>query len=301
MIRRIAVLLHERDWFFAKTPYLLGLLIREWERKGFTVEIVRGVRRVVAADILIPHVDMTVIPEEYEAFLASYPTVVNRRVIDISKSKISTNLVRRTDAYTGPVIVKTDRNYGGLPELRLKRMRRLADSVPGWLIRRALSRLRRGAPGPVAWSSVEVMAPQAYRVFPSPQAVPAGVFENPSLVVEKFLPEIDQESYYVRCWYFLGDRELNIRLRSPRGVIKGEASQQCEETSVPAELRPIRQQLGLDFGKIDYVLRDRGVVVFDVNRTPATRTLSLHGLADRTARHLADGIWALSGAGASGT
>jgi hypothetical protein len=40
--------------------------------------------------------------------------------MDISKLAISANLVGRGDAYAGPVIVKTNCNYGGVPERRLK-------------------------------------------------------------------------------------------------------------------------------------------------------------------------------------
>ena len=54
-----------------------------------------------------------------------YPTVVNRRVTDISKRRISTNLVGPHDTYSGPVILKTDRNFGGLPQMQVTR-------VPDW-------------------------------------------------------------------------------------------------------------------------------------------------------------------------
>ena len=39
--------------------------------------------------------------------------------MDISKSKISANILRRDDSHSGPVIIKTDLNSGGLPEKRL--------------------------------------------------------------------------------------------------------------------------------------------------------------------------------------
>src|SRR5215813_7657365 len=90
--------------------------MREWKAMGFTVQVVQGIRPDVHADLVIPHVDLTITPKEYQDFLLAYPKVVNRHVWDISKSRISTNLVGRNDSYSGPVIVKTERNYGGLPE-----------------------------------------------------------------------------------------------------------------------------------------------------------------------------------------
>jgi len=59
---------------------------------------------------------MTVTPEDYRHYLNNYSNVINRQLVDISKSRISGNLVGKNDPYSGPVIVKTNRNSGGLPE-----------------------------------------------------------------------------------------------------------------------------------------------------------------------------------------
>ena len=80
-----------------------------------------GIDRAPRADLLVPHVDLTHMPSDYAAFVDRYPAVLNRTVKDISKRRISDNLVRQDASWDGPVIVKTNLNCGGLTELRLKR------------------------------------------------------------------------------------------------------------------------------------------------------------------------------------
>jgi len=60
---------------------------------------------------------------------------------------------------------------------------------------------------------------------------------------------------------------------------------------VPKEVTGMRRRLGLDYGKIDYVIHQGQVVILDANRTPAGP-----GTPEATARtvgDLADGIWSL--------
>ncbi len=291
--KKIAVLLHEEDRLFETTTYLLRLMMEAWRSQGHSVETVRGTGRFLPADVIIPHLDLTVTPEAYRALLDRYPVAVNRRVVDVSKSRISANLVGRGDPYDGPVIVKTDRNYGGLPEARLKRETRPAPSIPQKIIGKLASKLGLTRRGPTPWKFVKSMDSGAYPIFPSLKEVPGGVFENKNLVVEKFLPEIEGEEYCLRYCYFFGDREVNILLKSREKVVKGSNSHGCEEAPVPPELRAIRRAMGVDYGKFDYVLREGKVVLFDVNRTPSYSTLEAKQLARKVAGQLAGGIVSL--------
>ena len=89
-----------------------------WRAMGHDVAFVRGIARDVEADLVVPHVDLTVLPDDYVRWLARHPRVVNRAVVDISKRRISRLAVGPDDEVDGPVIVKSNRNYGGLPERR---------------------------------------------------------------------------------------------------------------------------------------------------------------------------------------
>ena len=282
---RIGILLHKDDAAFWYFKYLIKLLIREWKALGYSIEIIRGPGRFVPADIVISHVDVTVVPDEYKEFLAQYPRVINANVPDISKSRISNNLVGRDDPYTGPVIVKTDRNSGGFAEERMVGHKHL--------FRALAARLAMGgstAPNQTAksWAAVRQMKSGEYPVFSSLRDVPGEVFDNEHLVIEKFLPEVIGDSYHIRYYHFLCDKDLTERYQSKDKVVKASTSIGYEVVPGLPELLALRKQWGLDYGKIDYVVRDGNVIVLDVNPTPGLPAND--GLAREIARHLADGI-----------
>jgi hypothetical protein len=247
---------------------------------------------------VIPHVDLTITPQVYRDFLQAYPNVINRGVVDISKSRISANLVRRNDSYTGPVIVKTDRNYGGSLEQQL-----FARSLRGrWarVERRLMAIVRRRPARGVPWRSIQAMHPGEYPIFPSLRDVPNEVFENRSLVVEKFLPEITAGEYWLRFYYFFGSADFNVLLRcqsayqgsikTPTALREMGRAYKAEEVPVPEELYTMRTKLGFDYGKFDYALHDGKIVLFDANRTPGIGMLERWGLTKQVARRLAGGI-----------
>jgi hypothetical protein len=291
--KKIAVLLLEENRLFETTTYLLRLMMEAWTAQGHAVEVVRGVDRFVHADLMIPHLDLTVTPDPYRDFINRYPIAVNGRVVDVSKSKISLNIVQKSDPYDGPVIVKTDRNYGGLPESRLTMKARPAPSILRRIVGEVVSKLGLRHTGPTPWKSVESMDSGSYPVFSSLEEVPNEVFENKNIVVEKFFPEVKGADYCLRYYYFFGDKEMNILLKSREKVVKGSNAFQCDEVPVPPELRAIRRRMGFDYRKFDYVLRDGKVVIFDVNRTPSYSTLETKQISRKAAGHLAEGIVSL--------
>lgn len=284
----IAVMIHSRVGSFDSTAYLIHSLMCEWQRWGIEVGIVRGARRPPTRSLLIPHLDLTVTPPAYRRILAVHPRVFNRLVTDISKRRISNNLVDRDDPWDGPVIVKTDRNCGAEPEEVL-----CGPAV--WVRRVWRGVLRRLGPGGTprsrpSWRSVTTMKSRDYPVFPSLGEVPPEVFRNDALVVERFLPEMLDGDYCLRYYYCCGRAEANVLLRSRDPVIKGTNASSIEEAPIPPGVREIRQRLGMDYGKLDYVLHDGCPVLLDVNRTPAAGALALAGILDRLVPRLAEGI-----------
>jgi len=283
----IAILTGQAKDRFEATGYLIHALSDRWKTMGLRVTVL-GTPAFVPARLLIPHIDATVRPADYEAFLNRYALVLNRGVTDVSKSGLSENLISRDSAHSGPVIVKTNRNYGGLPE------RRAGDaSGRRSLARRLLSRwkaLSGASPSGVAWDRVEWLETSSYPVFRNLREVPRGVFENPHLVVERFTPEMEGDLYCVRYAYVFGRREITLRLKSRRPVIRGANAEACEEVEGSPELAPWRRRLGLDYGKIDFVVRGGQPVLLDVNPTPAATTLARHGFTGRVVDHLSGGL-----------
>lgn len=250
----IAILLLANDDF--ERHYLLNRLAERWMERGHEVAVLKGIERFEPAEILIMHINLTVIPEEYLAFAARYPVVVNGGVRDISKRRVSANLISRQDAYHGPVIVKTNRNYGGLPEQR-------------FLDQSMLRRVWRMAQGRLPWSMTDHLEVDAYPIYPNPAEVPRLVWWNPNLVVERYRPERDGEHYALRQWVFFGDREASVRILSPNPVIKASSAiERAYGIEIPEELRAIRKKMGFDYGKFDFGLVDGECVLYDTNWTP---------------------------------
>lgn len=299
--QRIVILLHEADDFYEQTRYLLRPIVDIWNAQGHTVELVRGPDRFVPADVVIPHLDLTVTPERYRALLDRYPVVVNRHLLDISKSRISAQLVGRRDTWRGPVIVKTDRNYGGKPEARLGNPPSGAPKPARSLLQRAISKLGLASQTPSSWDLVETLEVGDYPVFDSLRAVPRDVFRNHNLVVEKFLPEMRGEDYVLRYCYVFGDASANIVLRSHEQVVKALNAHSCAQVEPPPQLRRLLREHGVDYGKIDYVLRAGEIVLFDINRTPGSGALIDRQLDEVFAQRLAAGLEGfIRGAAAAG-
>ena len=266
----ILILVHQHG-SFDKPRYFMREIAEVWRERGHRISVAHGpTRRPVEADVAVLHVDLTVVPADHLEFLRAYPVVINGGVTDISKRVISRSILSASDVYDGPVIVKTNRNYGGIMEAQLA----------------ARTKSRSGP----AFSC----EPKDYAVYRSAREVPAATWANPDLVVEKFLPEQRDGCYCLRTWVFMGDRETNSLSWSRQPIVKSDAVIRREPVAdVPEELRQMRQSLGFDFGKFDYAIVDGRVVLYDANRTPAVGNFSREQFMPRI-RLLAEGLRAFA-------
>ena len=237
--------------------YLIDAIAERWSGSGYQVLTHYGYENLPSADIVILHVDLTKIPPIYVERLAAYPLVLNRRVLDISKSAFSKHLVTRDEAYDGPVIVKTDANYGGQPETRGRKISRISRWSKLFFCR-----------GMTDWAKTDSLNPLDYPIYNTKELVPRNVWKNQHLIVERFLPEREDDLYYIRYWMFLGDQGWAARFGSKKPIVKFHCRVTPEErVPVPDELVALRKQLGLDYGRFDYVVRDGHPIVFDINKT----------------------------------
>ena len=258
----IVILTHEYDPY-VRGDYLLKRLSQHWQHSGHEVLVAVGLERLPKADLAVLHVDLSVVPDDYLAALRQFPRVLNGRVVDIRKRRVSKNLLSPRHRWKGAVVVKSDLNCGGLPE---------------WAARRA---------GVVGLHDAPSEYPGAdYTILPSMKAVEARVWNDPTRVVERFLPERDPRGYWLRTWVFLGPVERCTRYLSRTPIVKGRSIEDREPVPVPRPLRAERLRLGFDYGKFDFVLHQGKVVLFDANRTPAGSPPGL----DEADRLLATGI-----------
>jgi hypothetical protein len=280
--KKIAVLFHEADRRADVSTYIVDHFARFWREDGNEVTYVFGTRRHEPADLLFVHVDLSVVPDEYLEFAAGYPAAVNGRVRDIRKSVTSRNLLRPGDEWAGPVLVKSDLNFGGRPE-RIRQQSWLQRRSRAWRGASKVTRRLTGRNGFPDWDD--------YVLFERLVDVPAEWFRRSDSVVEKFLPELEDSLYHIRMYQFLGDRWTCQRLASPHPVIKAGRSVSAEMVEPHPEVQAWRDELGMDYGKLDYLVRDDMVVLLDANKTTgASRHLGDDEL-EALRRHLAEGLY----------
>ncbi|MBK8725267.1 MAG: hypothetical protein IPL96_04200 [Holophagaceae bacterium] len=268
MRRRIAVLFHETDTLKSIRQFGVMGLAEVWREQGHEVRCLFGTGTRVEADLVFVHVDLSVVPDAYLEFAAEYPVSVNGRVKDIRKSAFSEQLLGPEDGWEGPVIVKSDRNYAGLPE--------------AW---RGVPRLDGSGLTPVFPSSM------AYRIYAGLRAVPPAAFACPDLVVERFLPEEEDGLYHVRCYEFLGNREACVRNVSTHPIVKLATVVARESIQPHPDIVALRRRLDFDYGKFDYVERDGRAVILDLNKTTGMSP-SAGPMLDADRRIRAEGLYA---------
>ncbi len=257
---RIAILVHEHDTWFDEPSTAITQWRNVWIDAGHSVVVARGTKSSVDADVVVNHVDTTVTPRAYRTYMRRFPVGINRDLVDISKPHVSTNLLERTDDYSGPVMVKTRANAGGGRDLALAAQTHVAGRIE-W----KLARMREGD-----LTRAHHLPNSAYPIFPSMHAVPDRVWRNRHLVVERLLSERHGDDYITRWWWFFGNRELHTLLRSTAPIAKGDVvvERRPLEDAVPELVRETRARLHADVGRIDYAIVDGETVVYDVARTP---------------------------------
>lgn len=267
---------------FTENEYFIKWLVPEWQAAGLRVAVCDAPADAMRAAVVISHLDASRVDESLSAALNGHPMVLNRANTDIRKSRISRNLIRRRGDCAGPVLVKTDLNYGGLPERRFGRGRTLTSRLVG--------RLRRCLP----WHLSGILSPMHYRVYPSADHVPRLVWSNPALVVERFLPEMIDGHYCLRHHFFFGDRHCDFRLLAKDPIVKSSRVVACERMDeTPPDVIEVRRRLQMDYGRFDYVLHEGRAIVFDANRTPAFTFQNRSFPHAEVGRHLAAGIWSV--------
>jgi hypothetical protein len=276
--RTIAILFHENNRKCDLSGYAITFLAKFWQQDGNRVRYLFGTRKFVPADLLLIHIDLSIVPDEYLEFASRYPIALNRATKDIRKSRVSTNLVRGSDSYSGQVIVKSDLNSAGFPEQ---------------ILRRSSSRWMRLLPNHVVPDNADSSsfgASFGYRIYDSLAEVPRTDLERNDVVVEKFLPEKDENLFFIRYYEFLGDRSTCTRLASRDPIVKDQTAVLIGEIDPHPEIVEARKQLNFDYGKFDYVLHDGRPVLLDTNKTTGADRVSSRELNARR-RYRANGIY----------
>jgi len=258
-----------------------------WAAKGGRLRVHQGLGPPPPGDLALLHVDMTRIPQPYLELARAFPRCLNLGTADISKRRISRNLLGPEDRHDGPVIVKTDLNYGGQPE----RLLRYAGSRRAGLARlwdRLVDRL------PLAWTHRVRLG--RYLLLPGMAAVPDWVWRHPDLVVERFFVERHGPLYALNMWFFLGDVDcLSISLSESPFVKAATTLRRLPlRFEIPEALRRRRAELGFDYGKFDYIVADGEPRLIDANRTPHHGPAGFSERGEEICRRMAGGLQRLA-------
>lgn len=273
--KKIAVLFHERDSQRSAERYVIHGLAEHWRADGHQVNYIFGTRDFRPADLILVHVDLSVMPEGYLEFASRYPIVLNGKVKDIRKSSYSKQLLQKGDIYDGPVFVKSDLNFAGGPERNLKPSLMQVFSS-------AMSKISR---------KPKMRKASDYRVFNSLQAVPEEYFSMENVVIEKFLPEMEDGHYVIRNYQFLGDRGTATKVIGTDPMVKSRTEIQSIEIDPDPEIIAIRHEMNFDYGKFDYVVRESKVVLFDANKTTGAHTKGISAQLQAMRKYRAEGLY----------
>jgi hypothetical protein len=264
--KRLAILFHEGETPDSVKSYVISDMAQYWREDGHEVLQLFGTSRFIPADLVVVHVDLSVVPESYLAFARRYPIVLNGHARDIRKSSFSESILHRDAVYAGKVIVKSDLNYAGEPERRFAAAPSLLQSLSS----RVRNRYRRSR-------ALRFEHSRDYRVYDHLREVPRHCFNATDIIVEKFRPEMDGEMFCVRNYHFLGDRAFTIRLKAASPIVNGGTFASLERIEPDQEMVAARAKLRYDYGKFDYVVVDGEAILLDVNKTIGM-TLVGHGI-----------------------
>jgi len=86
-------------------------------------------------------------------------------------------------------------------------------------------------------------------------------------VVERFLPERTTRGFAARSCYVLGDARICERSEGPSPIVCDETAERIENVLPHPAVDEHRAALRLDYGKLDYTVRDDRCVLLDANKT----------------------------------
>tara|TARA_R110000803_G_scaffold38466_1_gene83202 strand:+ start:239 stop:1159 length:921 start_codon:yes stop_codon:yes gene_type:complete len=252
---RLAII-NELSYSPGDRRHMIVLIEEALEAMGVEIVHITKASGYVPADAVFVHIDQSIISPEARALALRYPVSINAYATDIRKFRYIDGLLGRDDSWDGPVIVKSNLNYAGMPERNAARQQ---GPIARRLLSRVANRLHRQ-------SKYTIQSKEDYRIYPTLSDVPRHYFRN-DYVVQKFMAENDGEKNVLREYIFLGDLHYQNIERSDKLIITEDEHVSCEPFEPHPHLLATRRKLGLDYGKIDYTLINGEPFIFDANKT----------------------------------
>lgn len=238
--------------------YKLKHMLEGLDRAGLGWRLIDDPDEAQGGEAAFLHVDLTEVPATFLEAARRYERCVNGEAATIRRTLYSRARLQPGDAHDGPVIVKTVLNSRGAPELRYENRRSIAARA-GYIARKLL------IPG-----YKQRICPH-YTIHPSLDDVPRSVWDNPRLMVERFLPASTTLPIVKQRFDFFFEVELNTRVAYDSLLCDPETMvDQDVDPDVPEAIRDLRRDLKLDYGAIDYFMVDGEAFPIDANKTVTT-------------------------------
>jgi len=269
---KIVIIQHENDFEGEQGVYFIEVIAGCWREAGHEVVFINGLQNNIEADLAILHVNLSVVPDEYVRYATQFPVTLNLNITDIRKQTISQHLVQQNDDYDGPVIVKTDKNCGGIPEAKiynqaLPKSRSLMKFVRKLVRKTRNAGIKLNLISTRSRRLVRTEYRESFSVFEHKNQVPKYIWNDEDWIVEQFLPEIENSQFVIRNAYFLGDKMICFKTLGLDPIVKEEKDVQSKKIDMPQKIIEVKNKLGLNYGKIDYVMHKGEPVVLDIGKT----------------------------------
>jgi hypothetical protein len=269
----IDILVGRRDTFAKLRNYKLHAMLRGLEQAGIAWRVIDRPGLAEGGVAAFMHVDLTDVPDDFQAAARRYARCVNRNAVSIRKTLYSRARVSAHDDYIGPVICKTVLNSRGMPELRYDKRRSFlarAGQLAGKIVTPGYKQKR---------------CPE-YVVYESIRDVPSQIWNDPRMIVERFLPGSTRLPIIKHRFNFFYEVEMNHRVSYDSILCDPETMAGFDVVpDVPAAIRDLRAELRLDYGAIDYFMVEDEAIPIDANKT-VTETASWVANVPSIARHM---------------
>lgn len=251
------IYVESRPHFLRSKSYILGNTLPHLKSSGVAYRVLDKLDPQSLGRAAVVHVDLTELPPPFEHVRHFYERCLNGRALSINRRAYSRARLTRDSAWSGPIIVKSVLNHRGLPELRF--------AMRHGFLRGGSSASRRRLR--------ERLCPP-YGLYASVGEVPDEAWDNPALVVERFLPGRLAKPVVKHRYDFMLDVELHTRASFDSLLCEPESMSRVEFLhAAPHAVRELRAALNLDFGSIDYFMVDGQAWPIDANKTTTfTRT-----------------------------
>ena len=279
MRKKITIL---KDSFFPLYSHQIDHYATRWSHMGYYVSYSYDGNNLDDADMVILCIDKSRVPKFWIMKISCIKAkILNFSILDTSKRRFSKLILGMLSNYAGEVIVKTNRNAHGGPEMVRDVMQQKAklfnlNDITQQELKAAKGRLMI----------------KKYQTYASAKDVPCFFWDCEDLVVERYVAKLaDHEYYRVYFYSFFGDRGICGYIDSSEKIVRWENSANVEYIAPIPIVYYWKNKYRIDFGRFDFLFDKGEWLLIDINKTEGSSRGYLDiGTYEKEFSYLAEGI-----------